>query len=214
MKPEAIVFDLDGTLLNTLESLAGSYNHALQTMGFATHELDDYRYIIGDGAITAAKRALPPGHQSGQNVDKCLALFRDHYDRNWQTATVYPGIYDTLDGLADLPLAVLSNKDEQFTKQCVEHFFPDRFVLAVGASSTISHKPDPSGAEFIARSLNTACSSLWLVGDTATDMKTATASGMSGIGVLWGFRDREELAKQRAQHIIDAPAELLSLLET
>lgn len=210
--PRGIVFDLDGTLLDTLASLADAFNQALQTMGHQTHDIDAYRQIIGDGALVAAQRALPQSHRNDADIQQCVQLFRKTYDQSWQTAIIYEGITELLDHLHDIPLAVLSNKDDQFTQQCVEHFFPAKFQLAVGASETIKHKPDSSGVHHIANALNVKPTELWMVGDTATDMKTAKLSGMTGIGVLWGFRDRDELANNGASHIIDTPAEVLNLI--
>ena len=213
-KPEGLVFDLDGTLLNTLASLAGAFNRALKLRNHPTHPVTDYRHIIGDGARTAVSRALPPGDRNELEINHCLELFRQYYAQSWQDATVYEGVIETLERLdADLPVAVLSNKDNEFTQQCVEHFFPGKFTLAIGASDSIKHKPHPSGAVRIADYLGTTTEQLWMIGDTSTDMQTAQQSGMTGIGVLWGFRDRDELANHGARHIIESPPELLGLLK-
>ena len=212
-RPLGLVFDLDGTLLDTLASLADAFNQALQVRGHAPHPVEDYRQIIGDGARTAVCRALPSNSQNDQEIEQCLSLFREAYDQSWQEATVYAGIPDLLDRLApDLPLAVLSNKDDIFTRQCVDYFFPNRFRLAIGASASIRHKPDPSGAVLIAEQLDVEVDQLWMIGDTPADMQTARESGMKGIAVLWGFRDRDELANHGANHIIVAPEDLLQLL--
>ena len=213
-RPNALVFDLDGTLLDTLASLASAFNRALEQMGHPANPVANYRNIIGDGARNAACRALPPASQSENEIKHCLTLFREAYHQSWQTATIYEGINELLGSLPpEIPLAVLSNKDDFFTQKCVTHFFPDRFHLIVGASATINHKPDPSGALYIAKQLQTKVDQLWMIGDTGTDMKAASRSGMTGIGVLWGFRDRNELANHGASHIIEAPNNLLHLLE-
>lgn len=212
-RPTGLVFDLDGTLLNTLATLADAFNQALEAMGHSPHPVEDYRQIIGDGAWTAVCRALPSASQNDEEIAQCLSLFRKAYDQTWKEATVYPGIPELLDRLSpDIPLAVLSNKDDFFTQQCVDYFFRDRFHLAIGASASIRHKPHPSGALLIAEQLNTEAERLWMIGDTSTDMQTARQGGMKGIGVLWGFRDRHELANHGASHIIDAPEDLLHLL--
>lgn len=214
MKPNGLVFDLDGTLLDTLASLAESFNHALENSGHPTHETEDYRYFIGDGAVTAVERALPVENRSPENIAECVGHFRDHYDQNWHRATIYPGVGELLEQLSGIPLAVLSNKDDPFTRQCIDYFFPGVFQVTAGASELVRHKPDPSGPEYIAGELGTGCESLWMIGDTATDMKTAVATGMTPVGVIWGFRERDELANHGAIHIIDAPADLLALLDS
>ena len=211
-RPKGLVFDLDGTLLDTLATVADAFNQALEYMGYSPHPVEDYCQIIGDGARTAVCRALP-STKNDEEVERCLSLFRKAYDQTWRGATIYPGITDLLDKLpSDIPLAVLSNKDDIFTQQCVDHFFGDRFHLAIGASNSVRHKPDPSGALHIAEHLNTSADGLWMIGDTSTDMQTARQSGMEGIGVLWGFRNRHELANHGAKHIIHAPEDLLHLL--
>jgi len=212
-RPAGIIFDLDGTLLDTLASLAKAFNMALADLNCPPHPVDAYRRIIGDGARVAAMRALPEKRQSSRDIELCVGHFQRHYAENWQTATVYGGISELLSELKpDYPLAVLSNKDESFTRQCCDHFFPGLFTLAIGFSDRVIHKPDPSGAMRIAAHLDTDVRDLWVIGDTATDMKTAVNTGMTGVGVLWGFRDRNELAISGATHIIENPSELTGLL--
>ena len=211
-RPRGIIFDLDGTLLDTLASLASAFNRALIELNHPVHPVNEYRHIIGDGARTAALRALPLGSRHDSEVEKCLQLFREDYDESWYEATIYKDITNTLRKLkGQLPLAVLSNKDDLFTQKCIEHFFPNRFTVVVGSSSTILHKPDPSGALHIAARLGTTTDQLWMIGDTSTDMLTAQLSGMVGVGVLWGFREREELENNGANHILGSPSELLEL---
>lgn len=210
----AVIFDLDGTLLNTLDSLAAAFNQALDDMGCTPHTVDAYRTIIGDGARVAAMRALPPTRQAEEDIDRCVTLFQGHYAETWQTAGLYPGVSDLVSSLSgSIPIAVLSNKDQAFTQQCCDYFFPGSFDIALGFSAGIRHKPDPSGAAHIAGKLQIALEDIWMIGDTATDMKTAMATGMTGVGVLWGFRDRAELDKNGATHIIESPSELISLLD-
>lgn len=212
MKP-VLVFDLDGTLLDTLASLAEAYNLALKDLGFPPHATDAYRMIIGDGAFVAARRALPQDRKDDQLIAQCVDKFRHYYDDLWRTASPYPGIKALLATLrGDYTLTVLSNKDEAFTRQCCDTFFPGVFELTLGASDMVKHKPDPSGPRAIARHYGREPNQLWMIGDTATDMKTAAATGMTGVGVLWGFRDRVELLENGAHHLLHEPAELLALL--
>ncbi|MBT4162383.1 MAG: HAD family hydrolase [Gammaproteobacteria bacterium] len=208
----AILFDLDGTLLNTLGSLAEAFNSSLADMSCPPHDIDAYRHFIGNGARVAAMRALPPTRQQLEDINQCVEGFKQHYQANWRSATVFAGIPEILAQLSHLPLAVLSNKDEVFTRQCCDYFFPGVFQAVVGFSETVKAKPDPSGALSIASEFQLNISDLWMVGDTATDMKTACACDMTGVGVLWGFRDRDELANGGATHIINNPSELSGLL--
>jgi len=212
MKP-VLVFDLDGTLLDTLASLAEAYNLALRELGFPPHPTDAYRMIIGDGAFVAARRALPQDRDDDQLIQQCVDKFRHHYNNLWRTASPYPGIETLLATLrGDYALTVLSNKDDAFTRQCCDAFFPGVFELTLGASDAVRHKPDPSGPRAIAKHYGREPDELWMIGDTATDMKTAVATGMTGIGVLWGFRDRAELLENGASLLLQSPAELLPLL--
>jgi phosphoglycolate phosphatase len=211
----AAIFDLDGTLLDTLASLAVAFNTALTEMNCPTHPVDDYRMIIGDGARVAAIRCLPEDQQDDAIIDECVRRFQKIYAGSWQETSPYPGINELIEELSIcMPLAVLSNKDNRFTKQCVDYFFEGKFQLAVGAgyAGKVTHKPDPSGGVVIAEHLNLSPQQLWMIGDTATDMNTATACNMKGVGVLWGFRDQAELKAAGAKHIVATPPELRALL--
>jgi phosphoglycolate phosphatase len=215
----SVVFDLDGTLLNTLEGHAGSFNRALQSLGLPAHGIDAYRYFIGDGATRCAERAVPAERRGDQSlIEACVSYFRQDYEQTWhQTTRPYAGINDMLGRLQDagLLLAVLSNKDHAFTDQMVRTSFDAiRFacVAGYGYRGIVQHKPDPSGPGLIAEVLGQSTHDLAMVGDTATDMTTATACHMLPIGVSWGFRDRAELEGAGARHIIARPAELPDLL--
>jgi phosphoglycolate phosphatase len=213
---KGIIFDLDGTLLDTLKSLAGAFNEALMQMACPTHPVIAYKEIIGDGARTAAIRCLPAHRQDEASIAECVRRFQAVYTGCWQENTApYPGIEELLVNLKDrLPLAVLSNKDEVFTQQCVDYFFrPGSFVAAVGYSEKVKHKPDPAGALAIAKCFNCDPGEIILIGDTATDMRTADACNMVSVGVLWGFRDAHELRTSGAHHIVPDPTTLAKLLD-
>ncbi|MFT7219870.1 MAG: phosphoglycolate phosphatase [Candidatus Azotimanducaceae bacterium] len=210
---EIAIFDLDGTLLDTLDSLAKAFNLALCDIDCPNHDVQAYKLIIGDGARVAAQRALPADRQGDDHLDACVARFKHHYDQSWQTAVPYGGIVAVLNELkGQIPLAVLSNKDQVFTSQCVDYFFPDMFDTAVGFSEHVKHKPDPSGAIQVAAKLGSSTARACMIGDTATDMNTAVACDMTGIGVLWGFRDQNELEQSGALHIIHTPDALIPLI--
>jgi phosphoglycolate phosphatase len=215
IKPDAIVFDLDGTLLDTLESIATAYNTTLHEMGFAEHPIEDFRYIIGDGARVAAERCLPKNSQTTELLDACVDGFLSHYDKIWQTTGPYPGILNLLATIKDrFPLAVLSNKNHEFTQRCCDHFFPETFQCVQGYTPDLKHKPNPGGALKLIASLGASADNTWMVGDTATDMRTATASNMIGVGALWGFREERELADSGATHLIATPDDLTVLIDS
>ena len=216
-KIRGVIFDLDGTLLDTLHSLAAAFNQALSEMNCPPHQTNEYKMIIGDGARVAALRCLPDDRQDEASIEDCVRRFQKIYGQSWHENTApYPGIPELLAALSvlTLPMGVLSNKDADFTEACVEHFFESgTFITAVGFTETIRHKPDPGGALRIARTFSCEPDQVAFVGDTATDMNTAHACNMLAIGVLWGFRDAQELNRSGAQHLVQTPHELRELLE-
>ncbi len=213
--PQAVIFDLDGTLLDTLEDLARAMNSALKECGLPTHPVTSYRYFVGDGATMLVKRAAPPDAGKSMLV-RLRDTFLRHYSRNWKEVTrPYPGIEEMVDKLrhAGLRMAILSNKPHDFTMICVETFFNSRlFDLVLGERPGIPRKPDPTSAIEISRRFNIPCHQFIYLGDTSIDMKTATGAGMKAIGVTWGFRSREELLENGADLIIDSPGELMGAI--
>ncbi len=212
----ALLFDLDGTLLDTLDDLAGSMNRVLARRGWPVHEVRDFRYFVGDGARVLVSRTLPEGHRDEATVQACLREFRAEYDRNWHVKTrPYEGVAEMLDELErrGLPKAVLSNKPHDFTARCVDELLPRwRFDPVLGLNDDRPAKPDPGGALEIAGQLGIAPEEFLYVGDTSIDMKTALAAGMHPVGVLWGFRPREELERSGARTLLARPMELLRWL--
>lgn len=214
---QAIVFDLDGTLLDTLEDLASAVNRVLSSHDFPTHHVDAYRYFVGDGARTLFERVLPEHDRSEELLEICLEEFREDYGQNWNVRTrPYPGIEPLLDALVarGTRLAVLSNKPHEVTLKCVEGILPRwKFEEVLGQRPGIPKKPDPAGAlELVAR-MKLAPDAFLYLGDTATDMRTAAAAGMLAVGALWGFRTAEELASSGARHLAGHPLEVLPLLD-
>lgn len=213
---QAVLFDLDGTLLNTLADLGNATNRVLAARGFPTHPLDAYRYFVGDGARILVTRALPPANRDEQTIQDCLDGFRADYDQNWQVATQpYDGIAEMLDALTarGLKLAVLTNKPHEFTQRCVEELLPRwTFEAVLGQREGFPRKPDPAGALEIANRLQIPPANFLYLGDTAVDMQTARAAGMFPVGVLWGFRPAEELQASGAQMLIERPGEVVGLV--
>jgi len=210
----AVLFDLDGTLADSLADLANATNWALTQVGCPTHPLEDYRYFVGDGARELCARALPADKQN--LVDETLRLMRERYDAHcFDETKLYPGIPELIAALAERSyrLAVLSNKPDIFTKRMIAHFFhPSPFAIVRGQLPNVPLKPDPTAAVQIAGELDILPAQWLYLGDTNTDMQTAHGAGMHPVGVLWGFRDREELVKSGAEHIAAKPEEVLELL--
>lgn len=212
----AIIFDLDGTLLDTLDDLADSMNTSLQRMGFAPHDVASYRTFVGDGVEMLARRALPPHALDEKTVQECVRLMREEYGGRWAVKTrPYDGIPELLRELSErgVTCTVLSNKPDKYTQITINHFFaPGTFRIVLGARDDYPRKPDPAGAFLIARQLGVSPEEVVYVGDTDTDMQTAARAGMIAIGALWGFRSAEELRAHGARHLCAAPMELLELL--
>jgi phosphoglycolate phosphatase len=210
---KAVIFDLDGTLVDSLEDLAGSMNKVLKDRGFLCHDLEAYKFFIGDGIETLVRRALPEKEQTREILAGCTEALRSEYNRNWANKTcLYQGIPELLDSLTvrGLLLNILSNKPDEFTKLAVAKFLSNwQFAFALGARPQMPKKPDPAGALKIAGALAIPTGEILYVGDTGIDMETATRAGMFAVGVLWGFRSEEELLAGGAKAVVTKPEELL-----
>ncbi len=213
---QAVLFDLDGTLLDSLKDLAGSMNAVLGARGLPVHPEDAYRAFVGEGMERLVQRALPEGSRSGSLLRECVRDMREEYARRWESTTrPYPGIPDLLDALGarSLPIAVLSNKPDEFTRACVAHLLPRwSFSAVLGAGEQVPRKPDPSGAVAIAARLGVSREAVLFLGDGPTDVLAALAAGMIPVGALWGFRSEAELRAAGARLLLHHPLELLSLL--
>jgi phosphoglycolate phosphatase len=213
----AIVFDLDGTLLDTLADIGDAANAVLQQLGFPAHALDDYRQFVGEGIAALFQRAVPVDQTDGETIGRCVHAFQIAYRRNWNARTrPYEGVLELLDELAGrgLKMAVLSNKPHEFTQACVEHFFPDApFEVVFGQREGVARKPDPAGALEIAQRLSLPADEFVYLGDSAIDMQTATQAGMHPVGAGWGFRSVEELRAAGAMAVIARPRELVEVLD-
>jgi phosphoglycolate phosphatase len=214
----AVLFDLDGTLLDSLEDIARSANQVLAGQGFPVHPADAYRRFIGEGVGTLFQRAFPEDVDGDDQalLARCVDGFRETYGRGWNVATQpYAGIPELLDALVarDVLLAVLSNKPDVFTRQCVDEYLKRwRFAVVFGDRDGVPRKPDPAGALEIAARLGVVPGAIAYVGDSSVDMITARRAGMIPIGVAWGFRPVDELWSSGADHVIADPLELLDLL--
>lgn len=217
MKFKAAIFDLDGTLINSLEDIADSLNGVLTKNGFPTHSLERYRYLVGYGVRQLVEHGIPEVHRHSETVEKCLTEYREAYRQNWNMKTKpYDGIPEMLEGLAgsSVKLAVLSNKADDMTKLCVRQFLPEgQFEVVMGQRDGIPRKPDPQSALMIAGELNISPNEIAYFGDTSVDMQTANSSGMYAVGVLWGFRSRKELEENGAKYLCENPSQILTLFD-
>lgn len=216
MPYRAVLFDLDGTLLDTLADLADAANHMLTDLGHPAHPQEAYRYFIGEGVEKLVERALPPDRRDPASLAAATARLRQHYARDWAVKTApYAGIPELVAGLGrrGLTQVVLSNKPDEFTRLMIEHYFPEKpFAVVRGALAGVAKKPDPAAALAMAAGLGVAPAEFLYLGDSAIDMQTATRAGMHAVGAAWGFRACAELLENGARQVIAAPRDLLALL--
>ena len=211
-----IVFDLDGTLLNSLEDLADSANWVLEQHGFPTHPVDAYRYFVGDGVRKLIERILPQEERTEARIEQCRQEFVAYYKVHMEDKTsVYEGITELLVELKNrgLKIAVATNKVHIAVKPLMEKYFPEiRFDSMIGQREGVPVKPAPQIMFDILRETGCEPSEALHVGDTATDMQLAHNAGVTPVGVLWGYRPLEELQEAGAKFIIEKPEELLRLV--
>jgi phosphoglycolate phosphatase len=214
---KGVLFDLDGTLLDTLADLSDAMNRVLGQMGVPTHSTEEYRSLVGNGALMLVRRALPQDPRDDALVHSCLDAFLQEYGRNSIVRTrPYEGIPEMLDALTErgFLLAILSNKPHEITKRCVSELLSQwTFDAVIGQREDVPLKPDPTAALRISKQLQVAPAEFVYLGDSGVDMETARAAGMFPVGVLWGFRSQAELLKAGARVLIREPAELLDILE-
>ena len=217
MTYRAVIFDLDGTLIDTLAEIGESMNGALARMGFPPHDLEAYRYLTGEGVISLVTNSLPAEARDESTLRRAGAFLKEEYEKNWGTrAELYDGVAEMLDGLAarKVSLNVLSNKMDEFTQKAVKQFLGRwTFDIVLGETPRFRRKPDPSAAVHIAASLGLEPAGVVYLGDTGTDMITAVSAGMFPVGALWGFRDEAELKANGAKAVIARPEEFLRFFE-
>lgn len=212
-----IIFDLDGTLLNTIDDLANSTNYALQSLGYPVHGLWVYPSMVGNGVKKLIERALPQEARTEKIIGDTLAAFRTHYDEHCCDATKpYPGIEELL---ADLTargnnLAVTSNKYNEAVEKIIHHYFPNaNFRAILGSTDGMPRKPDPSIVFKALSMCPTPKAEVLYVGDSGVDMETARRACVESVGVTWGFRSIQELQQAYADHIVSTPAQIIELAE-
>lgn len=208
-----IIFDLDGTLLNTIDDLGHACNHALTQSGFPTHAIEDYPSLVGNGVKNLIRRSLPENERTEENVERVYTAFIPYYDaHNADYTRPYDGITELLQTLKKRghTLAVASNKYQAATEKIVNQLFPGIFEVVLGEREGIARKPDPQIVYDIFQATRTTPNALatLYVGDSLVDMETAKNANVPFVACSWGFVSREALMKASATHIIDHPAEL------
>lgn len=210
-----VIFDLDGTLLNTINDLAHATNYALSKCGFPIHDLSTYPYFVGNGVGRLIERVLPPENRDNDTIERVREIFREYYDRHLYDYTQpYDGIVDLLQELAarGIKLAVASNKYQSAASTLIAHFFPRLPFEAVhGMRPYIPAKPDPSIVFNVLRDIPTPKADVLYVGDSGVDIETARRACVENVGVTWGFRPVNELRSYYAEHIVNSPDEILRI---
>ncbi|NLT22051.1 MAG: HAD family hydrolase [Syntrophorhabdus sp.] len=217
MRFNGVIFDLDGTLVDSLEDIGDSMNNILRKYGFPTHGLTEYKAFVGRGMRNLVVRSLPEDARDEARIVICRDSLLKEYGMNCLKKTrPYEGITDLIDGLdrRRIKRAVFSNKIDHLTKRIVGELFPGRpFPVVIGAGAGMPEKPDPTGVLSVARQLGIEPERLIYVGDSDVDMETARNAGMHPAGALWGFRTKEELVTHGAESLLEHPIDLLKIVD-
>ena len=215
-KIKAVIFDLDGTICNTLADLGECTNRALADFNLPPHPIEDYRMIVGNGVDTQMRRAIGEGKYTKELGDKVKERFKQYYAQDYLKHTrPYEGMEETLDCLHEMGLmtAVFSNKPDEFAGKLCRELFGERFSMVVGNRPNVPVKPDPSGLQPILKELNLKAEECIYCGDSCVDMDTGKNAGMRTVGAAWGFRGRKELEEHGADAVIEQPNELPVLIK-
>ncbi len=212
---QTVIFDLDGTLLDTIEDLAAAGNWVCRKNGWPEYTVEEYKAMVGQGMRNLVTQLMPERRRSPLMITYTLTLYMDQYGAHCLEKTkAYPGIPELLKKLkeAGVTLAVCSNKSDQFSREIIQHFFPDTFAVVRGKLEGVPVKPDPTGTLAVMRQLGADPSTTLFVGDSSTDVQTGKNIGSATCGVSWGFRSRESLAEAGADFIADSTAELEAVI--
>jgi len=225
-KPQikAIIFDLDGTLIDSIVDIAAAMNQSLKQLGFPEHEVEAYKGFVGSGLNQLAKSALPEKNQDAKTVDALAKKFWDNYDITWYLHTnIYPGVLYLIQLAVarKMKLAILSNKAHYFTKKMIRHFFrgamirhtKNPFGIYSGEEPGVPIKPDPGMALELAARMKVKPQYIAFIGDSPVDIQTAKNAGMIAIGAAWGYRDKQELIDAGADMIFDNPTQMTAYLD-
>lgn len=212
----AVIFDLDGTLLNTLGDLRAATNHALEVRGLPPHSMEEIRQFIGNGIRLLICRAMPEGTPEAE-IDAALDDFKAYYAAHIHDRTVpYDGIQQLLTALRKrgIKVAVLSNKIDSASQQLIEYFFPGKTDVVFGEHVGVPRKPDPTSCRMVMQQLGVQPEQVLYVGDSGTDMQTAKNAGLYAVGVTWGFRSKEVLLEYGADVLVHRPEQILQILDS
>lgn len=212
----AVIFDLDGTLLNTLGDLRAATNHALAVRGLPPHSMEEIRQFIGNGIRLLICRAMPEGTPEAE-IDAALDDFKAYYAAHIHDRTVpYDGIPQLLTALRKrgIQVAVLSNKIDSASQQLIEYFFPEKTDVVFGEHVGVPRKPDPTSCRMVMQQLGVQPEQVLYVGDSGTDMQTAKNAGLYAVGVTWGFRSKEVLLEYGADVLVHRPEQILQILDS
>lgn len=215
MKFKGIIFDLDGTLVNSLEDISDAMNKVLQGLNFPTHNYETYQYFIGSGLRNLISKALPATNNSDEQIEICFECMINEYREICTLKTKpYDGIVELLKNLTsqNIKMAVFSNKADELTKKIASEIFPNHFDTAVGLSTEALKKPNPIKAVEISKKWNLKPEEILFVGDSDIDMQTAVNANMFPVGVMWGYRTEEELKASGAKLVLNNPLELIQIL--
>jgi len=216
MRFKGVIFDLDGTLLDTLDDIADAVNTVMKKQGFPTHGRVAVRSFVGSGLRSLMERSIPENERTEEMINQCFAEMMVVYRQNFRDKTVpYDGILELLNWMAgqNIPMAVFSNKADELSKGLIEAKLPYNFVAVKGMTSEELKKPNPAVALEIAATMGMKPEECLYVGDSDTDMKTANNAGMYALGVTWGFRERECLIRSGAKKLVDEPSQMIELFQ-
>lgn len=210
-----VIFDLDGTLLNTIDDLADAANWVCERHGWPTHTVEEYKQLVGNGMAVLAQRFVPADWRTPVRIAQVLGEFMPYYDAHKEDKTApYPGLPELLSELkgAGVKVAVLSNKAHSLVPDILEHYFPGVFSYAQGAMEGQPTKPDPTLLHKLMGEMGATKDNTLFVGDSNVDVRTAKNGGLTCCGVLWGFRDREELVREGADFLAEDAGALKKLI--
>ena len=212
-----VIFDLDGTLLNTIEDLGQAANYALERNGYATHSMASYPYFVGNGVRRLMTRVLPEDARDDDTVDRLLGDFMEYYNEHCIDYTKpYNGMPELLQDLRDMgvTMAVASNKYQKAVDKIIPHYYPDiNFIAVQGQQEGINVKPDPSIVFAILAKAQVAKADALYIGDSGVDMETARRACIDSVGVTWGFRSKKELVEYHADVIVNNPTDIIDIVE-
>jgi phosphoglycolate phosphatase len=216
MSYKLVIFDLDGTLVDSIEGIKFSMNRVLDRFNFPNHDTDTYKNLVGNGLRNLVSKALPPDFSDLEMVEKCYELMLEEYGKNWdREMELYDGIEAVLDELSkkNIKLAINTNKNQEMTDEIVERYLSNwDFIRVIGFNSDFPKKPDPYGVNQIMEKADVTAEECVYIGDSEVDIQTAINADISCVSVSWGFRTKEQLEKYSPNTILDTPLGLLDLL--